>query len=250
MYKILCVEDAPEILLILESILQGYDYLFATTLKQAQDLLARTQFSLVLLDVELPDGNAFEFMASNSDKFRGAQIIFLTGRSDLASKASAFSLGADDYVVKPFDAHELKLRVDAKLRKFAANANQLSIMRLGRLVCNLQEQRVFKNDTGQMIDLTFLEFRIFRLLAGAQNKIFSRPEILDRVWGHSISVTDRVVDVHISNLRKKLAGTGVTIEAVIGTGYRLDVDKSLQTQAQAPILTAPSNATPSSQIGG
>ncbi len=228
MHKILVVEDAPEILLILENVLQGYDYLFATSLKQAQDLLARTQFSLVLLDVELPDGNAFDFMATAGDKFRGAQVIFLTGRGDLASKASAFSLGADDYIVKPFDANELKLRIDAKLRKFAATANQQSIMRLGRLVCNLQEQRLFKNDTGQMIDLTFLEFRIFRLLAGTQNKIFSRAEILDRVWGHSISVTDRVVDVHISNLRKKLAGTGVNIEAVIGTGYRLEVDSSLQ----------------------
>ena len=233
MHKILCVEDAPEVLLILENVLRGYDYLFATNLKQAQELLARTQFSLVLLDIELPDGNAFEFMANSGEKFRGAQVIFLTGRKDLASKASAFSLGADDYIVKPFDPNELKLRVDAKLRKFAANANQLSIMRLGRLVCNLQEQRVFRGDTGQMIDLTFLEFRIFRLLAGAQNKIFSRHEILDRVWGHSISVTDRVVDVHISNLRKKLAGTGVTIEAVIGTGYRLDVDKSADKSAAA-----------------
>ncbi len=221
MQKILCVDDAPDVLLMMEQIFQGYDYSLASSLKQASGLVDRTKYSVILLDVELPDGSGFDFMTSQPSRLSGSQVIFLTGRGDIASKASAFSLGADDYVVKPFDPAELKFRVDAKLRKAATNANQQAILRVGNLTCNLQDQTVCKTESGQPLDLTFIEFKIFRLLASTPNKIFSRSEILDRVWGHAISVTDRVVDVHISNLRKKINDSGVSIEAVIGTGYRI-----------------------------
>jgi DNA-binding response OmpR family regulator len=224
MQKILCVDDAPDVLLMFENIFRGYDYSLASSLRQAAGLVERSKYSVILLDVELPDGTGFDLMTSGTDKLNGAQVIFLTGRSDIGSKASAFSLGADDYVVKPFDPAELKFRVDAKLRKAALESNQRSIVRVGQLICNMDEQTVLRANTGEALDLTFIEFKIFRLFAGAQNKVFSRAEILDRVWGHSVSVTDRVVDVHISNLRKKIAGHGASIEAVVGAGYRISGD--------------------------
>ncbi len=236
MQKILCVDDAPDVLLMMEQIFQGYDYSLASSLQQASGLVDRSKYSVILLDVELPDGSGFDFMTSAIGRLNGSQIIFLTGRNDIASKASAFSLGADDYVVKPFDPTELKFRVDAKLRKAAASVNQQSLLRVGGLVCNLQDQTVCKTDSGEPLDLTFIEFKIFRLLATTPNKIFGRSEILDRVWGHAVSVTDRVVDVHISNLRKKIMNNGVTIEAVIGTGYRI-----LNEPVKEPSLAASSN---------
>lgn len=235
MQKILCVDDAPDVLLMMEQIFQGYDYSLASSLRQASGLVDRTKYSVILLDVELPDGNGFDFLTTSVGRLNGSQIIFLTGRNDIASKASAFSLGADDYVVKPFDPTELKFRVDAKLRKAASAATQQSLLRVGGLICNLQDQTVCKTDSGAPLDLTFIEFKIFRLLATTPNKIFARSEILDRVWGHAVSVTDRVVDVHISNLRKKIMECGVTIEAVIGTGYRI--------LSESPVTVEPALAT-------
>lgn len=219
MHKILCVEDAPDTLLILKTTLAGYDVATARSLQEAKALLHKERFSLVLLDVELPDGTAFEVMSEFASTLKNIPVIFLTGKTDFATKVSAFSMGADDYIVKPFDPKELRLRVDSKLRKVIAQNDD--ILQIGPLTCNVQEQRLYKQESREAIDLTSLEFRIFHLLAKTPNKIFSRSEVIDRVWGQSISVSERSVDVHVSNLRKKLEGTGVTIEAVIGSGYRV-----------------------------
>lgn len=225
MDRILCVEDAPDVLMILEATLGKPRLTVATTLKDAYTLLQDQKFSLVLLDIELPDGNGLEIMASLNDRLADTPVILLTAKKDFASKASAFSLGADDFVVKPFDPRELKLRVESKLKKIASAAEDRDSFRVGPLVCRLQEQRLFIDGNRRPVDLTSLEVRILHLLSRAPNKIFSRSEILDRVWGDSISVTERAVDVHVSNLRKKLAGSGVGVEAVIGTGYRIIVER-------------------------
>lgn len=223
MFRILVVDDAPDVVAILEMTLKGYQLTFASSVKQSEEVLAFDQFDLAVLDIELPDGSGLELMASAQNGQSDMAVIFLTGKKDFASKVSAFSLGADDFMVKPFDPKELRLRVDAKLRKKAAKVASQAVLRVGSLTCNLQEQRLIKNSSRDAIELTSLEFRIFHLLAKTPNKIFSRDEILDRVWGNSFAVTDRAVDVHVSNVRKKLNGTDVTIEAIIGTGYRVSV---------------------------
>ncbi|MGE0632551.1 MAG: response regulator transcription factor [Pseudobdellovibrionaceae bacterium] len=225
MSKILCVEDAADTIMVLEATLASHQLAIAQSLSEAQTLLAKENYSLLILDIELPDGNGLEFMASYANEVQGLPVIFLTGKNDFTSKASAFSLGAEDFIVKPFDPRELRLRVDAKLKKYESAQDANSVIKVGPLVCNIEEQRVFANRGQKAIDLTSIEFRIFHLLAKAQNKIFTRAEILDKVWGKSISVTDRSVDVHVSNLRRKLTGSGVNIEAVIGTGYRILIEK-------------------------
>lgn len=227
MEKILCVEDGEDTLLLLAATLDSHQLIFARTLKHAIQCLTSEVYSLVIIDVDLPDGSGLEVLAATSEQLRGTPIIFLTGKSDFATKVSAFSLGADDYIQKPFDPKELRLRVDSKLRKTAHLRRDDTSFKMGPVTVNVQEQRIYSSDAcSKPIELTSLEFRIFQLLARTQNKIFSRDEILDRVWGNSFAVTDRAVDVHVSNLRKKLAGTGVTIEAVIGSGYRVLVSES------------------------
>lgn len=223
MHRILCVEDGEETRDIIQASLRGQHLTFATTAEQASALLIQNRYSMVLIDIELPDGNGFEVIADSQDRLKNIPVIFLTSKIDFASKASAFSLGADDYIQKPFDPRELKLRVEAKLRKLE-QADEADI-ELGPLILNLREQRIFHQDASVTpIDLTSLEFRIFHLLAKTPNRIFSRESILERVWGNSVSVSDRAVDVHVSNLRRKLAGTGVTIDTVIGSGYRVLIE--------------------------
>lgn len=224
MNRILCVEDSKDTILLLEEALAGHPVAFASTLKDALAMIGRESFDLFLIDIELPDGTGFELLSSLSEKAKTKPILFLTGRQDFSSKVSAFSLGADDFIIKPFDLKELRLRIESRLRKSRQRDDENSTFSFGNVVGSTQEQRIRMKSDGTSIDLTSLEFRIFRLLANAPNKIFTRDEILHRIWTDSISVSHRTVDVHISNLRRKLANTGVTIETVIGTGYRVALE--------------------------
>jgi DNA-binding response OmpR family regulator len=240
MFRILCVEDANDTIEILSSTLYGYEVSFAKTVKEALDQLESKPFELVLLDIELPDGSGFEILAHLQSKRKNLPVICLTGKKDFSSKVSAFSLGADDFVQKPFDHRELRLRVDSKLRKVDQNKVANDRIYIGDLTCILQEQRLRNNLDGRAIDLTSHEFRIFRLLAKTPNKIFTREEILDRIWTDTVSVTDRTIDVHISNLRKKIQGSQVTIETVIGAGYRIATKTNATPSTVKPAQPSPS----------
>jgi DNA-binding response OmpR family regulator len=221
MHKILCVEDADDNLLILQVMLKGYEVVIARSVKEAKEILQRESFSLILLDLGLPDGDGLEIMAELLSATQATPVIVLTGKTDFESKLDAFTLGADDFIVKPFDPKEVRLRIDSKLRKLSTQVQQQESIRVGNLNCQIAEQRIFSLGSKEPIDLTSLEFRLFYLMARTPDKVFSRAEILERVWGTAISVTERTVDVHISNLRKKLEGTDVGIEAVVGLGYRI-----------------------------
>ncbi|MBX3018559.1 MAG: response regulator transcription factor [Bdellovibrionaceae bacterium] len=218
MGRVLCVEDGLDTIAILEATLRGHDLRFARSLREAEEALTSGEFfHLILLDIELPDGSGIDLMSRHASEFEDVSVILLTGKTDLSWKAAAFALGAEDFIEKPFDPQELRLRVEAKLRR----EQRRRTLHLGNLTCSLDEQRLFKGPQREPVDLTTLEFRIFTLLARTPQKIFARGEILDRVWGSHVAVTERAVDVHVSNLRKKLEDTGVTIEAVVGAGYRL-----------------------------
>lgn len=221
MYRILCVEDSEDTILLLEHALKGHQVVFARTVREALNYVEKDMFDLFLIDIELPDGTGLEFVARLPVNLKDLPILFLSGRQDFSAKVSAFSLGADDFVPKPFHAEELKLRIDARLRKKAARAGQGGTFTIGDLVCSPQEQRIARNGDNKSIELTSLEFRIFRLLTTTPNRIYQREEILNKVWSGCVAVTDRTVDVHVSNLRKKLTGSKVKIETVIGMGYRV-----------------------------
>ena len=223
MYKILVAEDSVETLFIIEQMLDGYDVTLTKSVKEAREALKHNSFALILLDISLPDGSGFEIIVELGEAVKTTPVLFLTGKTDFASKVSAFSLGADDFIQKPFDPKEIRLKIDSKLRRLNSEQEKQSVLKIGDINCHVQEQRIYHQVGHTQIDLTSLEFRIFHLLAKAPNKIFTRTEILERAWGSTINVTERAVDVHISNLRKKLHDTHVTIEAVIGSGYRVQV---------------------------
>ncbi len=224
MMKILCVEDSAETLAILRATFSGHEVHTASTLQTARAQLSSERFSVLLLDIDLPDGNGMDLCAELPDLNKNLPVIFLTGKMDFPSKASAFALGAEDYVQKPFDPKELRLRTEAKARKSQRLQNAARLVQLGEIICNLDEQRVYSSKSPKKdINLTGLEFRVLVLLARTPNKVFTRQEIVERVWGDDSDVTERAVDVHVSNLRKKLQLTEIKIEGVIGTGYRIIV---------------------------
>lgn len=117
MFKILCVEDSSDTIAILATTLEEHQVIFGKSVAEAQRFLQEDRFDLLLLDVDLPDGNGLEILATIQNKIHDMGVICLTGKQDFGSKVSAFSLGADDFVQKPFNPLELKLRVDGKLRK-------------------------------------------------------------------------------------------------------------------------------------
>jgi two-component system response regulator TctD len=117
MYKILCVEDEADVQAVIKATLRAHRLVFAKTVKEAEMLINRDRFSLVIIDIGLPDGSGLELLATLGERLSSTPVIFLTGKTDFASKASAFSLGAEDFIIKPFDPRELKIRVDAKLKR-------------------------------------------------------------------------------------------------------------------------------------
>lgn len=223
MHNVLCLDDCPSVLEILESTLNHHRLFLANSIESAVELLKKHPISLALLDVSLPDGTSLELAASQPLLLRNVPVIYLTSKNDFSTKVTAFSLGADDYIQKPFDPRDLRLRVDARLKKIQESKQAALVLRLGNLICDINEQRVYDSQGSQAFPLTGLEFKIFHLLARHSTKIFTREEILERVWGTECSVTERAIDVHISHLRKKISKSNVSVEGVIGLGYRLQV---------------------------
>jgi two-component system phosphate regulon response regulator PhoB len=135
----------------------------------------------------------------------------------------AFSLGVDDFISKPFDPLELRARVNAKLKKTATQQDQQAVLKMKDLTIDVEKQRVSiaKAQGGESVSLTSIEFRLLLTFARSPDRVFSRAQLLDKVWGSDIAVTDRTVDTHVGHLRKKISSSNVKIETVLNEGYRL-----------------------------
>jgi two-component system phosphate regulon response regulator PhoB len=225
MTEILVVEDNAEMKILIEGALDDYHLFFASTLKEAAQFLSKKKYSLILLDLGLPDGDGFKLLTeltSNAEN-RNLPVIILSGKSETANKVMAFSIGAEDFISKPFDPIELKARVAAKIKKSQQMAEKSEIIKIADLTINIPKQKVWisqKSGSQQEVDLTSLEFRLLITLAKSPERVYSREFLLDAVWGKAINITDRTVDTHIGHLRKKLSGSKTKIDTVIGSGYR------------------------------
>ncbi len=219
MKKILVVEDNRlEQELIRACLGESYALYFVGEAAAAAGALRETKPDLVLLDVTLPDGNGYEVFASLRDEGLGAEIpvVFLTGRDEPQAKVRAFSLGADDYVVKPFEPLELKARVETRLAKRRAPAS----MTRGPLRLDPTRMRVDLEE-GEVLDLTPNEFRILFRLAEDPGRARSREELLRALWADT-AVTPRTIDTHIYSIRTKLGPHRGCIETVSRVGYRFN----------------------------
>ena len=144
MKQILCIEDNPEITLILESTLKPHRVDIARELAEARRLLTQKQYDLITLDVSLPDGDGLRFLQELSSTIdaKGIPVFILTAHDDVAQKVSAFSVGADDYIVKPFEPRELLARIEAKLRKLESQKGLLENVRMGDLTISVPSLQI------------------------------------------------------------------------------------------------------------
>lgn len=229
MGKILLVDDAQDTHLILqETFDQEHTLKSVYNLNQAAQILDKEVFDLILLDIMLPDGDGLEFCAKlrSQKKVKDIPVIFLTGKGDLAAKSIGFSLGAEDYIVKPFDPQEVKVRVVAKLRKFQEKQSKENTLSLGDLRFEIPSQRVFlRHEAGEKrLDLTPTGFKLLLYFCQNESQVFTRDQIISAVWGHGTFIAERTVDTHIGSVRKQLVGLRMNIQSVHGFGYKLSVD--------------------------
>ncbi|MEZ0231461.1 MAG: phosphate regulon transcriptional regulator PhoB [Methylophilaceae bacterium] len=221
--NILVVEDEPAIqeLLALNLTQAGHNAMRALSVEQGQMLIREALPDLIILDWMLPGMSGIEFARKlKSDELtKGIPIIMLTARGEEADKVRGLEVGADDYVTKPFSPRELNARIKAVLRRRAPQMTddpiEVSGLRLDPVT-----HRVTGN--GDVLDLGPTEFRLLHYLMSNPERVHSRTQVLDRVWGDRVFVEDRTVDVHIRRLRLALAGSGHEdlIQTVRGVGYR------------------------------
>jgi DNA-binding response OmpR family regulator len=221
---ILVIEDSPEIKILIESSLTDYNIRFCTTLREGRAAVTDHVFQLIMLDIGLPDGDGLKFLTelSSQPQTKNVPIIILSGKTETSNKIMAFSVGAEDFISKPFDPLELQARVAAKIKKFETSQNRSELLRIGDLQLDLLKQRVTLQTTnsGEALDLTTLEFKLLMVFARAPDRVFSREYLLNEVWGTNVNITDRTVDTHVGHLRKKIAGSKAKIDTVVGAGYR------------------------------
>ncbi len=226
MNQILLVEDSPEYQLMAQEALGSYfQLIIVDRVEKAIEALELNKVELVLLDLSLPTQDGYSLLAKlqSSEKTSDIPVMCITSRSQVADKVAAFSLGVDDYIVKPYNLIELKARVEAKLRKQKRRTEQNEILIHGdlRINCDLHQVMVQNTPEGATeVHLTPIEFRLLTRLVRQPGKVFTRNELMIAVWGNDASVFDRTVDVHIWSLRKKLGSLGHYIVSVSGVGYK------------------------------
>jgi two-component system phosphate regulon response regulator PhoB len=223
---VLLVEDSEETAVLISRLIDKHCQLnVCKTIRDAKAALGQGRFDLILLDLELPDGGGMGFYAQmkQDDVHCDTPAIFVTGNSTLDQKLQAFGLGADDYITKPFEPSELKARVLAKLAKLKNKSVDGQILKAGNLEVNLSTQRasVAGKEGSELLSISQIEFRLLTLFVRNRDRVFSREQLIDSIWGNTVHVSTRTLDSHISHLRSKLRTSDCVIESVRGIGYRM-----------------------------
>ena len=220
MRKILIVEDEMSINDILTTALkrEGYDVMSAFSAKEAEIIFNGFKPDLVLLDLMLPDGKGEELCKV---MYKKACVIMITAKSNILDKLNGMEIGADDYITKPFDIREVKMRVKVALRRLEVQENTTAIRKEIEkgLFIDIEKREVRKD--GEIIKLSKKEFDILYMLYSNKEIVFSREQLLNKIWGIDYYGDDRTVDVHIRRIREKLGeekGESI-IETVFGVGY-------------------------------
>lgn len=225
--KILVVEDAEDYQKIVSHSLGDHSVHCVDSVDAGANALRNEAYDLVIVDINLPGKDGYVLLAEirSNPELAELPVLCLTGRTEITDKITAFSLGADDYLTKPFNPLELKARVDSKLRKYGRKRSERLRTRVGDLEIDHERHRVSVQAEGQTreVEVTQTEFKILTALARRPDQVLTRDQLLVAAWGEDANVLERVVDSHVCLLRKKLGAHGSYIKAVTGVGYRISV---------------------------
>ena len=217
--KILLAEDEIDLNNVITRYLKKNGYSVDSVLdgEEALDYLEYGEYDLVILDIMMPKVNGFEVIKKLRDKGNHTSVLMLTARDSADDKVKGLDLGADDYIVKPFDFNELMARIRAVVRrKYGNSSNKLVI---GNLVLNISEKSVTR--AGKQIELTGKEYEVLEYLMQSKNRILSRDQIKEHVWDFDYEGDSNIIDVLIKNIRKKIdvEGRKQIIYTKRGLGY-------------------------------
>jgi len=224
-FRILVVEDEEDLNEILQFNLESEGYLVDTSFS-AEEALKRdlTRYDLLILDVMMGKISGFSLAQRiRKDMRLEVPIIFLTARDTENDLLTGFNLGADDYITKPFSVRALQARIKAVLKRIKTTPIEEIAMSLniGEIVIDFESKRLIIGD--KKIELTRKEYEIISLLAKSPGRIFSREEILRRIWESDVIVIDRTVDVNMTRLRRKMEEYGSYIRNKPGFGYYFEI---------------------------
>jgi two-component system phosphate regulon response regulator PhoB len=225
-FKILVVEDEDAIRGMLMMVLEqaGFSPIAAADAEEAQRVLDDNLPDLILLDWMLPGISGVEWARrlKKDQTYRELPIILLTARGEEEDKVKGLEIGADDYMTKPFSPKELIARVRAVLRR-SGKIQGAAQIELGDLVLDTEQHRLSIGD--KQLDVSPTEFRLMQFFMTHPDKVYNRTQLLDQVWGRSVYIEERTVDVHIRRLRKILGeyGREDLVQTVRGFGYRFSL---------------------------
>ncbi len=228
---ILVVDDEPDIVALVAYHLAraGYRVTTASSGTEALELARSDRPALVVLDLMLPGISGYDVLERlrADDRTRYIAVLMLTARREEQDRIRGLTLGADDYLTKPFSPHELVLRVGAILRRVtSAGAPAADILSVGPIDIDRAEHAVRVD--GEEVELTPTEYRLLLLLAERRGRVQERARLLESVWDAAPDVQTRTVDMHVQRLRAKLGAAGDLIETVRGFGYRMRQPRDTQ----------------------
>ncbi|MCR6514774.1 MAG: response regulator transcription factor [Clostridium chrysemydis] len=220
--KVLVVDDEESILKMLNITLEvaGYEVLLAKDAVTALDIILEKSPDVIVLDAMLPDISGFNLIPKIK-KIKDIPIIMLTAKCDINDKLLGLKLGADDYITKPFNSTELILRINVVKKRIVKNKDlDNEIIEVGNIRVLIDQKKVLIN--GEDINLTYKEFQLLNYLCKNKGKVFSRDELLIKVWGYDFEGTTRTVDMLVRRIRKKLGDEQGYIKTIYGLGYKVD----------------------------
>jgi len=225
MARILAVDDDPKILKILQHSLSkdGYEVITASNGEEAVQQVKLHKPDLVILDIMMPGKDGFETFEEIKAQQNDVPVVILSARSDEIDKVVGFRMGVDDYQTKPFSPTELSLRIKAILRRLGEQGQQKQVLQFDNLTIDYGKRIVMRNN--RKVELTPKEFEILWLMASNPSKVFTKANLLDKVWESDFYGDDNTVTVHIRRLREKLEEDPSNpryIKTVWGIGYKFE----------------------------
>ncbi|ABS21347.1 response regulator transcription factor [Bacillus cytotoxicus] len=220
-YKVLLVDDESDMRQLVGMYLDnfGYEWDEAENGKEALLKLEEAHYDFVILDIMMPEMDGIA-VCKEIRKTSDIPIIFLTAKGEEWNRVNGLRNGADDYVVKPFSPGELIARMEAVLRRYTKQGQQEEL-EFGPIRMNEKSRKAETN--GKIISLTVKEFDLLYFLCQHHGQVFSREQLLEKVWGYDYAGSTRTVDTHVKTMRLKLGESGNCIQTVWGVGYKFEV---------------------------